>query len=154
MSKVKVKIGDLVVACQTLDGLIDGKNEITPVTKFELLQKKRSLSGYAKDFDTVRDDAVKKYGKPLPDGNYVLAEPTKEEFTTKDDGGVESFDSDAYEKALEEYKVSFSEFEKALKEVSDKEVEIDKSLLFKPEDIFNKGIPAYAIEMLMSIIKM
>ena len=150
----KVKIGELINAEQALEMVIDGQNDIDAVTKFKFLQIKRKLEEYAQDYETVRTDCIRKYGEPQENGDYILKAPVKDDYITKavEEGAEEFFDADKFEADTKKFEGALKNFNDALNEVANKEVEIDEKDLFKPEDIFNKGIPSRVIEGLMPVI--
>lgn len=150
----KVKIGELLNAEQALEQVIDGQNDIAAVTKFKFLQVKRKLEEYSKDYETVRTDCIRKYGTQQENGDYILKAPIKEDYVVEvvDDETKEFFDADKFEEDTKKFEEAIKSFNNALNEVVNKEVEIDKKDLFRPDDLFNKGIPSRVIEGLMPVI--
>lgn len=150
----KVKIGELLNAEQALEMVIDGQNDIDAVTKFKFLQVKRKLEDYAQDYETVRTDCIRKYGTQQENGDYILRAPIKEDYITKavEEGAEEFFDADRFEEDTKKFEDNLKNFNDALNEVGNKEVEIDEKELFRPDDLFNKGIPSRVIEGLMPVI--
>lgn len=98
-----------------LKGIIDNTTyNIDSLCKFKLLGLMKCLQSYVNDFDVIKNELIVKYGKEKDDGQF---------FVDKDD-------TDTIKKINEE-----------LTPVLNNKVTPNVDL-FKPEDIFDKGIPS------------
>ncbi len=112
---MKLKLGDVLNLNHTLKLIIDDKSKkIDPILKFKLLGLMKSLGTHVENFEIIKNEKIKEYGKETDDGNIVISDEDTE---------------------------SLKKFQNDLNPVinSDITLKIEK---IKAEEIFDKGIPA------------
>ena len=123
-----MKLSYIITLNTIIENLINNVQGITPSLKFKFLGIMRELSPHINNFETIRNDLIRKYGK------------TDEQGITK----VEKEDTENFDKFNKE----FDKF------VSETDVDIDVSnLKIKVADIFDKGVPANYLTLLYDLIE-
>lgn len=123
-----MKLNYIITLNTIMENLINNVQGITPSLKFKFLGIMRELSPHVNNFETIRNDLVRKYGK------------TDEQGMIK----VEKEDTENFNKFNEE----FDKF------VSETDVDIDvNKLKIKAADIFDKGVPANYLTLLYDLIE-
>lgn len=123
-----MKLNYIITLNTIMENLINNVQGITPSLKFKFLGIMRELSPHVNNFETIRNDLVRKYGK------------TDEQGMIK----VEKEDTKNFNKFNEE----FDKF------VSETDVDIDvNKLKIKAADIFDKGVPANYLTLLYDLIE-
>lgn len=123
-----MKLNYIITLNTIMENLINNVQGITPSLKFKFLGIMRELSPHINNFETIRNDLVRKYGK------------TDEQGMIK----VEKEDTENFNKFNEE----FDKF------VSETDVDIDMSKLkIKAADVFDKGVPANYLTLLYDLIE-
>jgi hypothetical protein len=125
---ITMKLNDILSVNQTLKLIIDNDDKdkkIDPLFKFKLLGIMKSLEIPVSDFETIRNERIKKYGKENDDGNI----------------GISLDDEEALTK-----------FKQDIDSVIQNEVTVSITKL-KATDIFNKGVPAEYLVSLLPIIE-
>ena len=123
--EIKMTLNEVLGINHTLRQIIDDdKKEIEPLLKFRLLGIMKSIEPHVINFETVRNEAVARYGEKTEDGNILISADNKE--------AVESFNA-------EMSKVVGSEVSVNIEKIS-------------PADIFNKGVGSEYLIGLYAII--
>lgn len=123
-----MKLNYIITLNTIMENLINNVQGITPSLKFKFLGIMRELSPHINNFETIRNDLVRKYGK------------TDEQGMIK----VEKEDTENFNKFNEE----FDKF------VSETDVDIDMSKLkIKAADVFDKGVPANYLTLFYDLIE-
>lgn len=123
---MKIKLVELININQILKSIIDDdKLKVDSLLKFKLLSIMKKIEDPIINYEVIRNEKVKEFGKKDKDGNIA----------------INPKDEDA-----------FNKFNKSIKPVLDSEinVSIDK---IKAGDIFNKGIKAEYLVVLYPIIE-
>lgn len=96
--------------------------KVNALFKFKLLGIMKELEPNIANFEIIKNEKVKEYGKESEDGRFMIQQDDQEAF--------ENFSSD-------------------MSSILDEAVEINISIL-KPDEVFDKGVPA---EYLLGIYK-
>ena len=127
---MKIKLGNVLEINNVLKQIIDNTElKIDALFKFRLLGIMKNLEVPIANFNVIRDEKIKEYGKELEDenGNKSI--------------GIDANDKDAIAK-----------FSKDINKVIDSEVEVNIEKL-KAIDIFDKGLPTEYLVKLYPIIE-
>ena len=127
---MKIKLGNVLEINNILKQIIDNSElKIDALFKFRLLGIMKNLEVPIANFNVIRDEKIKEYGKELEDenGNKSI--------------GISVDDKDAIAK-----------FSKDINKVIDSEVEVNIEKL-KAIDIFDKGLPTEYLVKLYPIIE-
>ena len=127
---MKIKLGNILEINNVLKQIIDNNElKIDALFKFKLLGIMKSFEIPIANFEVIRNDKIKEYGKELEDenGNKSI--------------GIDANDKDTI--------IKFSE---DINKVIDSEVDININKL-KPVDVFDKGLPADYLVRLYHIIE-
>ena len=127
---MKIKLGNVLEINNVLKQIIDNSElKIDALFKFRLLGIMKNLEVPIANFNVIRDEKIKEYGKELEDenGNKSI--------------GIDANDKDAIAK-----------FSKDINKVIDLEVEVNIEKL-KAIDIFDKGLPTEYLVKLYPIIE-
>ena len=127
---MKIKLGNVLEINNVLKQIIDNSElKIDALFKFKLLGIMKNLEVPIANFNVIRDEKIKEYGKELEDenGNKSI--------------GIDANDKDAIAK-----------FSKDINKVIDSEVEVNIEKL-KAIDIFDKGLPTEYLVKLYPIIE-
>ena len=127
---MKIKLGNILEINNVLKSIIDNTElKIDALFKFKLLGIMKSFEIPIANFEVIRNDKIKEYGKELEDenGNTSI--------------GIDANDKDAI--------VKFSE---DINKVIDSEVEVNIEKL-KAIDVFDKGLPTEYLVKLYPIIE-
>lgn len=127
---MKIKLGNVLEINNVLKQIIDNTElKIDALFKFKLLGIMKSFETPIANFEVIRNDKIKEYGKELEDenGNTSI--------------GIDANDKDAIAK-----------FSKDINKVIDSEVEVNIEKL-KAIDVFDKGLPADYLVRLYPIIE-
>ncbi len=123
-----MKLNYIITLNTIMENLINNVQGITPSLKFKFLGIMRELSPHINNFETIRNDLVRKYGKTDEQGMIKVE---------KDD--TENFNN---------FNAEFDKF------VSETDVDIDMSKLkIKAVDVFDKGVPANYLTLLYDLIE-
>lgn len=123
---ITLKLSDVLNLNQTLREIIDDSNvKVDALLKFKLLGIMKELKKHIDNFEVIRNEKIKEYGKETEDGNIAIS---------KDD--------------LE----SIKKFTDDLMVVVNSNVEINISKL-KASDVFDKGIKSEYLISLYPIIE-
>ena len=127
---MKIKLGNVLEINNVLKQIIDNSElKIDALFKFRLLGIMKNLEVPIANFEVIRNDKIKEYGKELEDenGNKSI--------------GIDVNDKDAIAK-----------FSKDINKVIDSEVEVNIEKL-KAIDVFDKGLPTEYLVKLYPIIE-
>ena len=127
---MKIKLGNVLEINNILKQIIDNSElKIDALFKFRLLGIMKNLEVPIANFNVIRDEKIKEYGKELEDenGNKSI--------------GIDANDKDAIAK-----------FSKDINKVIDSEVEVNIEKL-KAIDVFDKGLPTEYLVKLYPIIE-
>ena len=127
---MKIKLGNVLEINNVLKQIIDNSElKIDALFKFRLLGIMKNLEVQITNFNVIRDEKIKEYGKELEDenGNTSI--------------GIDANDKDAIAK-----------FSKDINKVIDSEIDVNIEKL-KAIDVFDKGLPADYLVGLYPIIE-
>ena len=127
---MKIKLGNVLEINNVLKQIIDNSElKIDALFKFRLLGIMKNLEVPIANFNVIRDEKIKEYGKELEDenGNKSI--------------GIDANDKDAIAK-----------FSEDINKVIDSEVDVNINKL-KSVDVFDKGLPADYLVRLYHIIE-
>ena len=127
---MKIKLGNVLEINNVLKSIIDNTElKIDALFKFRLLGIMKNLEVPIANFNVIRDEKIKEYGKELEDenGNKSI--------------GIDANDKDAIAK-----------FSKDINKVIDSEVDVNIEKL-KAIDVFDKGLPTEYLVKLYPIIE-
>ena len=127
---MKIKLGNVLEINNVLKQIIDNNElKIDALFKFRLLGIMKNLEVPIANFNVIRDEKIKEYGKELEDenGNTSI--------------GIDANDKDAIAK-----------FSEDINKVIESEVEINIEKL-KAIDVFDKGLPTEYLVKLYPIIE-
>ena len=127
---MKIKLGNILEINNVLKSIIDNTElKIDALFKFRLLGIMKNLEVPITNFNVIRDEKIKEYGKELEDenGNKSI--------------GIDANDKDAIAK-----------FSEDINKVIDSEVDINIEKL-KAIDVFDKGLPTEYLVKLYPIIE-
>ena len=127
---MKIKLGNILEINNVLKSIIDNTElKIDALFKFRLLGIMKNLEVPIANFNVIRDEKIKEYGKELEDenGNKSI--------------GIDANDKDAIAK-----------FSKDINKVIDSEVDVNIEKL-KAIDVFDKGLPTEYLVKLYPIIE-
>ena len=123
---MKIKLGTVLDLNAMLKAIIDNTElKIDSLLKFKLLGILKNIEIPVNNFEAVRNEKIREYGKENDEGNISIS--------VDDTESMEKFTND-------------------LNEVINSEVEVNIQKL-KPIDIFDKGLPAEYLVGLYSIIE-
>ena len=127
---MKIKLGNVLEINNVLKQIIDNSElKIDALFKFRLLGIMKNLEVLIANFNVIRDEKIKEYGKELEDEN-----------------GNKSIGIDANDKE------TVDKFSKDINKVIDSEVEVNIEKL-KAIDVFDKGLPTEYLVKLYPIIE-
>ena len=127
---MKIKLGNILEINNVLKSIIDNTElKIDALFKFKLLGIMKSFETPIANFEVIRNDKIKEYGKE-----------------TEDENGNKSIGIDANDKD------AIAKFSKDINEVIESEVEVSINKL-KSVDVFDKGLPADYLVRLYPIIE-
>ena len=127
---MKIKLGNILEINNVLKSIIDNTElKIDALFKFRLLGIMKNLEVPIANFNVIRDEKIKEYGKELEDenGNKSI--------------GIDANDKDAIAK-----------FSEDINKVIDSEVDVNIEKL-KAIDVFDKGLPTEYLVKLYPIIE-
>ena len=127
---MKIKLGNILEINNVLKSIIDNTElKIDALFKFKLLGIMKNIEVPIENFEVIRNEKIKEYGKELEDenGNKSI--------------GIDANDKDAIAK-----------FSKDINKVIDSEVEVNIEKL-KAIDVFDKGLPTEYLVKLYPIIE-
>ena len=127
---MKIKLGNILEINNVLKSIIDNTElKIDALFKFRLLGIMKNLEVPITNFNVIRDEKIKEYGKELEDenGNKSI--------------GIDANDKDAIAK-----------FSEDINKVIDSEVEVNIEKL-KAINVFDKGLPTEYLVKLYPIIE-
>ena len=123
---MKIKLGTVLDLNAMLKAIIDNTElKIDSLLKFKLLGILKNIEIPVNNFEAVRNEKIREYGKENDEGNI----------------GISSDDTESMEK-----------FTKDMNEVINSDVEVNIQKL-KATDVFDKGLPAEYLVGLYSIIE-
>ena len=123
---MKIKLGTVLDLNAMLKSIIDNTElKIDSLLKFKLLGILKNIEIPVNNFEAVRNEKIREYGKENDEGNI----------------GISADDTESMEK-----------FTKDMNEVINSDVEVNIKKL-KPIDVFDKGLPAEYLVGLYSIIE-
>lgn len=121
-----VKLYEIIRLNQALKLIIDDtENKIDSLFKFRLLGIMKEISSHIENYEIIRAEKIKEFGKETKDGNI----------------GIDPKD-----------KKSVDKFSKEIKIIEDSDVELNIKK-FKVQDIFNKGVPADVLMLLYPFVE-
>ena len=127
---MKIKLGNVLEINNVLKQIIDNSElKIDALFKFRLLGIMKNLEVPIANFNVIRDEKIKEYGKELEDEN-----------------GNKSIGIDANDKDV------IAKFSEDINKVIDSEVDINIEKL-KAIDVFDKGLPTEYLVKLYPIIE-
>ena len=127
---MKIKLGNILEINNVLKSIIDNTElKIDALFKFKLLGIMKSFEIPIENFEVIRNDKIKEYGKELEDenGNKSI--------------GIDTDDKEAIAK-----------FSEDINKVIESEIDVNINKL-KSVDVFDKGLPAEYLVRLYSIIE-
>ena len=127
---MKIKLGNVLEINNVLKQIIDNSElKIDALFKFRLLGIMKNLEVPITNFNVIRDEKIKEYGKELEDenGNKSI--------------GIDANDKDAIAK-----------FSEDINKVIDSEIDVNIEKL-KAIDVFDKGLPTEYLVKLYPIIE-
>ena len=127
---MKIKLGNILEINNVLKQIIDNTElNIDALFKFKLLGIMKSFEIPVANFEVIRNDKIKEYGKELEDenGNKSI--------------GIDTDDKDVIAK-----------FSEDINKIIDSEVDVNVNKL-KSVDVFDKGLPADYLVRLYPIIE-
>ena len=123
---MKIKLKDILQINNILKAIIENSEiKIDPLFKFKLLGILKNIETPIMNFETIRNEKIREYGKENEDGNI----------------GISNDDTESIKKFSEEMDNVIN---------SDVEVNIQK---LKATDVFDKGLPTEYLVGLYSIIE-
>lgn len=123
---MKIKLKDILQINNILKAIIENSEiKIDPLFKFKLLGILKNIEIPIMNFETIRNEKIREYGKENEDGNI----------------GISNDDTESIKKFSEEMDNVIN---------SDVEVNIQK---LSPSDVFDKGLPADYLVGLYHIIE-
>lgn len=123
---MKIKLGNILEINNVLKSIIDNTElKIDALFKFKLLGIMKSFEVPIVNFETIKNEKIREYGKENEDGNISISID----------------DKDAIEK-----------FTKDLNKIIESDIEVNIHKL-KPTDVFDKGLPADYLVRLYPIIE-
>lgn len=121
-----VKLYEIINLNQALKLIIDDNSKkIDALLKFKLLGIMKSIASYIENFEIVRNEKIREYGKETEDGGIAIPPNDKD--------------------ALEN-------FRKDIQKVTNSDVELNISKI-KARDVFDKGISADILVLLYPFIE-
>ena len=127
---MKIKLGNILEINNILKSIIDNTElKIDALFKFKLLGIMKSFEIPIANFDVIRNDKIREYGKELEDEN-----------------GNKSIGIDADDKE------AITKFSEDINKVIESEVDVNINKL-KSIDVFDKGLPADYLVKLYPIIE-
>ena len=123
---MKIKLSEVLNINNLLKTIIDNNNiKIDPLFKFKLLGIMKNIESDVMNFETIRNEKIREYGKADEEGNIRIL--------TEDEESMKKFTDD-------------------MNSVINSDVDVNFSKL-KPTDVFDKGLPAEYLVGLYSIIE-
>ena len=123
---MKIKLRNILEINNVLKSIIDNTElKIDALFKFKLLGIMKSFEIPIANFDVIRNEKIREYGKELEGGNISIPNDDKE---------------------------SIEKFTKDLNQIIDSDIDISIQKL-KSTDVFNKGLPADYLVRLYPIIE-
>ena len=123
---MKIKLRNVLTINNVLKSIIDNTElKIDALFKFKLLGIMKSFEIPITNFEVIRNEKIREYGKELEDGNISIPNDDKE---------------------------SIEKFTKDLNQIIDSDIEVNIQKL-KPTDVFDKGLPADYLVRLYPIIE-
>jgi hypothetical protein len=123
--EITLQLNEVLNLNQTLKTIIDGDNKVDALLKFKLLGIMKSIESNVINFETIRNEKIKEYGKENEEGNIGISKDDTE---------------------------SLKKFEEDLTNVLQSNVVINITKL-KSTEIFNKGVTADYLIGLLPIIE-
>ena len=121
-----VKLYEVINLNQALKLIIDGNyKKIDAVLKFKLLGIMKSIAVHVENYEIIKSEKIREYGKETDDGKISIPLDDKEV--------LENFNND-------------------MDKVTNCDVEVNISK-FKAQDVFDKGIPADILMLLYPFIE-
>lgn len=122
--------------------LIDNAKEINALVKFRLLGIVKQFEPIVTNFEIVKEEKIRQYGKQQEDGSIGIISPDKDKFENEEE----------YNKAEAEFHDAVVAFNTDMNELlqSDIDIEIKK---FKPDEVIDIGIPADFLVLLYDFIE-
>ena len=127
---MKIKLGNILEINNVLKSIIDNSElKIDALFKFKLLGIMKSFEIPVTNFEVIRNDKIREYGKELEDenGNSIF--------------GIDEKDEE-----------SMNKFRDDINKIIDSDVEVSIKKL-KSSEVFNKGLPADYLVGLYNIIE-
>ena len=123
---MKIKLKDILQINNILKSIIENSEiKIDPLFKFKLLGIMKGIEIPINNFETIRNEKIREYGKENEDGNI----------------GISSDDTESIKKFSEE-----------MEKVIDSDVEVNIQKL-SPSEVFDKGLPEDYLVGLYPIIE-
>ena len=123
---MKIKLSEVLNINNLLKTIIDNNNvKIDPLFKFKLLGIMKNIESDVMNFETIRNEKIREYGKADEEGNIRIL--------TEDEESMKKFTDD-------------------MNSVVNSDVDVNFSKL-KPADVFDRGLPAESLVGLYSIIE-
>lgn len=95
--KVKMKLGDVLNLHHAIKQIIDdSETKIEPLFKFRLLGIMKSISPHIENFQIVRNEKIREYGKENEDGNIFIPSDDTEAITKFSDDLKSTINSDVF----------------------------------------------------------
>lgn len=123
---MKIKLSEVLNINNLLKTIIDNNNvKIDPLFKFKLLGIMKNIESDVINFETIRNEKIREYGKADEEGNIRIL--------TEDEDSMKKFTDE-------------------MNSIVNSDVDVNFSKL-KPTDVFDKGLPAEYLVGLYSIIE-
>lgn len=123
---MKIKLGTVLELNNVLKNIIDNSSlKIDALFKFKLLGIMKNIEVPVTNFETIRNEKIREYGKENEDGNIAISNDDKD---------------------------AIAKFTKDLNKIIESDIEVNVQKL-KATDIFDKGLPADYLVRLYPIIE-
>ncbi len=124
--EITLKLSDVLSLNQALKAIIDDSDtKVDALLKFKLLGIMKGLENHVANFDAIRNEKIKEYGKETEDGNISISKDDKE--------AIKKFNDDLIKLINSEVSVNITKL--------------------KASDVFDKGVKAEYLVGLYLIIE-
>lgn len=95
--ELKMKLNDVLNLYYTIKQIIDNsETKINPLFKFKLLGIMKSISPHIENYEIIRNEKIREYGKENKDGNISIPSDDTESITKFSDELKSLINSDVY----------------------------------------------------------
>ena len=137
-----MKVNEVLNYNRIIRSIIDNEKGINSLIKFRLLGMCKQFEPVIDNFESIREEAIIKYGTATEDGSTGIIAPKRDKFDND-----EEFDraNEAYQEAMNKYKTDLEEILN-----SEADIEIKK---FKASDIMDAGLPSDYLVAIYDLIE-